>query len=90
MNRRVEFTLNLDDPVERAIYETLSAALRHRRAGELIRQALVAFVLSDRRPAPMTMMVNQPSAMPNKSSTQHLDAAATAQIIDRSANMFGF
>jgi hypothetical protein len=53
MNRRVEFTLKLDDPIQRAIYETLSAALRDRRAGELIRNALAAFLLTDYRQTPV-------------------------------------
>jgi hypothetical protein len=53
MNRWVEFTLKLDDPIQRVIYKTLSATFRHRRAGELIRNVLAAFLLTDYRQPPM-------------------------------------
>ena len=92
MNRRVEFALNLDDPTERAIYETLTAPLRHRRAGELIRNALVAFLLSDNRQSPLPSGIRgrHPITGNQAVSVEPLDAAATAQIVDRSASMFGF
>lgn len=41
--KRIEFTLNLDDPQEAALYRCLKPALRHRRAGAVIRQALNQF-----------------------------------------------
>ncbi len=40
MIKRIEFTLNLDEPREAAIYQALKVALKRRRAGVLIRQAL--------------------------------------------------
>jgi hypothetical protein len=40
MIKRIEFTLNLDDPREAAIYHALKPSLRYRRAGAVIRQAL--------------------------------------------------
>lgn len=40
MIKRIEFTLNLNDPREAQIYHALSPSLRHRRAGAVIRQAL--------------------------------------------------
>lgn len=40
MLKRIEFTLNLDDPREAAIYHALKPSLRYRRAGAVIRQAL--------------------------------------------------
>jgi hypothetical protein len=93
MNRRIEFTLNLDNPVENAIYEALAVALRRRRAGELIRQALTAY-LFDSAPTParphakLKPVTRQlVEAKPNEGQ---IDAPTTEQIIDRSAAMFGF
>jgi hypothetical protein len=40
MIKRIEFTLNLDDPREAAIYHALKPSLRYRRGGAVIRQAL--------------------------------------------------
>lgn len=40
MIKRIEFTLNLDDPQEADIYRALCPSLRYRRAGAVIRQAL--------------------------------------------------
>lgn len=51
--KRIEFTLNLDDPREAAIYRALQPALRYRRAGAIIRQALdTLLVSSDPSPKP--------------------------------------
>ncbi|MCB9453103.1 MAG: hypothetical protein H6672_16835 [Anaerolineaceae bacterium] len=44
--KRIEFTLNLDDPREAAIYRALQPALRYRRAGAIIRQALDTLLVS--------------------------------------------
>ncbi|MBK8022022.1 MAG: hypothetical protein IPK19_11495 [Chloroflexi bacterium] len=44
MIKRVEFSLNLEDPREAAIYRALYPAIRYRRAGAMIRQALVEFL----------------------------------------------
>ena len=38
--KRIEFTLNLEDPNEAALYQALRPSLRGRRAGAVIRQAL--------------------------------------------------
>jgi hypothetical protein len=50
MIKRIEFTLNLDDPREAEIYRALKPALRYRRAGAVIRQALGVFLISAERP----------------------------------------
>lgn len=47
MIKRIEFTLNLDDPREAAIYQALHPSLRYRRAGAVIRQALGIFLILD-------------------------------------------
>ena len=51
MFKRIEFTLNLDDPDEAALYDALRLSLRSRRAGSVIRQALTRFY-SDRQTTP--------------------------------------
>lgn len=52
MIKRIEFTLNLNDPREAEIYHALRPSLRYRRAGAVIRQALGTFLVSEeRRPA---------------------------------------
>lgn len=45
MIKRIEFTLNLDDPHEAAIYQALRPAIKYRRAGALIRAALNAHLV---------------------------------------------
>jgi hypothetical protein len=45
MIKRIEFTLNLDDPYEAAIYQALRPSLKYRRAGALIRAALDAHLV---------------------------------------------
>lgn len=42
MIKRIEFTLNLDDPLDVALYEALTGLLKRRQAGALIRQAPAA------------------------------------------------
>lgn len=44
MLKRIEFSLNLNDPQEATIYRALLPALRYRRGGAVIRQALGAFL----------------------------------------------
>ena len=46
MIKRIEFSLNLEDPREAAIYRALKPALRYRRAGAVIRQALDNLLVS--------------------------------------------
>ena len=46
MIKRIEFSLNLEDPREAAIYRALKPALRYRRAGAVIRQALDSLLIS--------------------------------------------
>ena len=43
MFKRIEFTLNMDDPDEAALYQALRPSLHGRRAGAVIRQALMQF-----------------------------------------------
>ena len=50
MIKRIEFTLNLADPQEAAIYRALKPSLRYRRGGAVIRQALGAQLVSQPRP----------------------------------------
>ncbi|HML23762.1 MAG TPA: hypothetical protein PKD09_19050 [Aggregatilinea sp.] len=40
MFKRIEFSLNLADPQEARLYRALQPALRYRRGGVVIRQAL--------------------------------------------------
>jgi hypothetical protein len=47
MIKRIEFTLNLDDPREAAIYRALKPSLRYRRAGAVIRESLVTTLRTD-------------------------------------------
>lgn len=93
MNRRVEFSLNMDNPSEAALYDALSDLLRHRRAGEVIRHALSAYLFGGTdlipqrlakvaRPAPPT------SAPPANSVPT--DEQNTRRIVSQSAEMFGF
>ena len=43
MFKRIEFTLNMEDPNEAALYHALRPSLRGRHAGAVIRQALTLF-----------------------------------------------
>jgi hypothetical protein len=43
MLKRIEFSLNLNDPHEARIYRALLPSLRYRRGGSVIRQALGDF-----------------------------------------------
>ncbi len=47
MIKRIEFSLNLDDPKEAEIYRALKPSLRYRRAGSVIRQALRAHLIPE-------------------------------------------
>jgi hypothetical protein len=47
MIKRIEFSLNLDDPREAAIYRALRPSLRYRRAGAVIRQALDSLLIGE-------------------------------------------
>lgn len=51
MIKRIEFTLNLADPQEAAIYRALKPSLRYRRGGAVIRQALGNHLVSVQRPS---------------------------------------
>lgn len=50
MIKRIEFSLNLEDPREAAIYRALKPSLRYRRAGSVIRQALDSLLISEAIP----------------------------------------
>lgn len=50
MIKRIEFTLNLDDPDEAAIYQALKPSLRYRRAGAVIRHALNSLLVNQEKP----------------------------------------
>ena len=51
MIKRIEFTLNLEDPQEAAIYRALRPSLLYRRGGAVIRQALDEHLVSKQRPS---------------------------------------
>jgi|GEM_PF-2655981 len=62
MIKRIEFTLNLDDPYEAAIYQALRPSLKYRRAGALIRAALNAHLIqpeSSRELSAQKKLINQ-------------------------------
>ncbi len=52
MLKRIEFSLNLNDPHEARIYRALLPALRYRRGGAVIRQALGTFFETTEPPHP--------------------------------------
>lgn len=56
MIKRIEFTLNLADPQEAAIYRALKPSLRYRRGGAVIRQALGEHLVSQQHP---TVQINK-------------------------------
>jgi hypothetical protein len=87
MLKRIEFTLNLDDPTDVALYEALAGLLCHRRAGALIRQALAAFLLDERKPRRITPA--EPDEPPSDDG-QPADDAVAARILEQSAALFGF
>ena len=60
MIKRIEFSLNLEDPQEAKIYHALLPSLRYRRAGAVIRQALGAQLVEDELRAKPFSLVNQP------------------------------
>ncbi len=93
MMKRIEFTLNLDDPTDAFLYEDLAGLLRHRRAGNLIRQALAAFLFGDTRLSSSPQRVRPIASRPNEQLAQpddQTDADTTRQLLDQSATMFGF
>lgn len=60
MIKRIEFSLNLDDPREAAIYRALKPSLRYRRAGAIIRQALDHLLIPETvEPQPVHMSLKQ-------------------------------
>jgi hypothetical protein len=50
MIKRIEFSLNLEEPQEAHIYRALLPSLRYRRGGAIIRQALGMFFADDEQP----------------------------------------
>jgi hypothetical protein len=89
MNRRVEFSLNLDNPPEAALYDMLTELLRHRRAGEVIRQALTAYLCNEPKAQPVQRSMRPAAAVPS-SEAGAMDEQTTGRIINQSAAMFGF
>jgi hypothetical protein len=91
MLKRIEFTLNLDDPTDAVLYEALAGPLRHRRAGALVRQALAAFLLDEPKPrrTASVHLDEQPSDNRQEAEGAAADAVA-ARILEQSAAMFGF
>ena len=90
MNRRVEFSLNLDNPPEAALYDALTELLRHRRAGEVIRQALIAYLFAESRPQPGKRPARSTMPIQQGTFTGAVDEQITDRIINQSAEMFGF
>lgn len=88
MMKRIEFTLNLDDPQEAALYRALSPALRYRRAGSVIRQALQSFLLGNEKRNPIPVHpLTKPTPAP---ISEQLEVLQTHRIVEQSAAMFGF
>lgn len=88
MMKRIEFTLNLDDPQEAALYRALSPALRYRRAGSVIRQALQSFLLGNEKRSPIPI---SPASKPTPAPlSEQLNTHQTHRIVEQSAAMFGF
>jgi hypothetical protein len=52
MIKRIEFSLNLEEPQEAHIYRALLPSLRYRRGGAIIRQALGTFFANEGQPQP--------------------------------------
>jgi len=92
MNRRVEFSLNMDNPSEAALYEALHDLLRHRRAGEVIRQALSAYLFNDPVGQPSRKLVSKTLVQSTRTNHESVatDEQTTSRIISQSAEMFGF
>jgi hypothetical protein len=85
MMKRIEFTLNLADPHEAALYRALQIPLQHRRAGAVIRQALDAYLLGN-----TSRPVQRSIPAPSLGAAPALDESRTERIIEQSAEMFGF
>ncbi len=89
MNRRIEFTLNLDDPADAELYTMLSGPLRHRRAASLIRQALTAYLLGAGKAGAARRSASAPPQIEVLDDTR-LDSEAAAHLVEQSAEMFDF
>jgi hypothetical protein len=85
MMKRIEFILNLDDPVDAELYKLLTPQLRHHRAAATIRQALTAFLL-DRG----TSAVSRSAPGLQDVVERSTDDDSAARVIQQSAEMFGF
>jgi hypothetical protein len=93
MIRRIEFILNLEDPLDAEIYHALAGLLRHRRAGSVIRQALQAFLIEGSPTAKdqhKNALLLPTSAGEIGFPDAHVESVSAAQIIDQTASMFGF
>ncbi len=94
MLKRIEFTLNLDDPTDAALYEELTLPLRHRRAGALIRQALATFLFDAERPSPKPRRSARPEREGGRATGEEdphqADDDTSERILDRTATLFGF
>lgn len=93
MIRRIEFTLNLDNPSEAVLYEALADLLRHRRAGEVIRRALTAHFFGSMSPRPIAQLTHSLVAtQADGHGRVHAgpEAAPVEQIVAQTAAMFGF
>lgn len=88
MIKRIEFTLNLGEPTDAALYEALAGLLRHRRAGSLIRQALAAFLLDV--PKPHRIEYSHEPEIPQIERVNQADDVAATRMLEKSAVMFGF
>ncbi len=94
MLKRIEFTLNLDDPTDAALFEALTLPLRHRRAGALIRQALAAYLFDDERPAARprrsARSEREEARATGEEAPHQADDDTSERILDRTATLFGF
>lgn len=62
MFKRIEFSLNLADPQEARLYRALLPALRYRRGGVVIRQAL-GLLFADTEQPKADQTVRDPSVL---------------------------
>jgi hypothetical protein len=86
MIRRIEFTLDMDDPLDAAIYKALSGDSKRRRAASTIRQALAAYLLGGSKSSPVRPPL--PVEAPQPETAISDDAAE--RLMDQTASMFGF
>jgi hypothetical protein len=94
MNQHMEFSLNMDNPQEAALYDALADPLRHRRAGEVIRQVMLTYLFEDIGHLPKRKITSASSISGKgrdlKEERGSTDDTTTRRILKQSAAIFGF